>query len=482
MPEPAQQARFMRYGPFGRCLIGLSLALLITLLFFSPVVKAALTTSIIAIGLDPLTTDLICALLLITAAAIASAMLSRQRLGTAIGAGIAYGFSYILPFIYQEQLPLYDPAGHIETFNASNLPHTIIVLMAAGVLCAYIGAILGSGLGEVLLDPIWQLGQLVWQTYVRSKWARKQSIVGDKGHTRNKWGLLFAWIGLVTLLGLFLLSSGISELLFYSPDLGLHNPPAVATRGTLITDSMVSPALQGQRRSFLIYLPPSYQNAADQERRYPTLYLLHGSPGSEYDWISGGKAVQSADTLIGQGKIPELIMVFPDGNGRNGETSEWGNSFDQQQLMENFVTVDLVHFIDQKYRTIPTPGYRAIGGFSMGGFGATNIAIHHPDIFGSVISLAGYYTADGSIWGQNKAYLQANSPVSTLPASPQAWKLRIFLGAGTKDQPYYSETQNFSQELKALHMDYTVDLEDGYHTWSVWETQLYHGLNWLRWK
>lgn len=108
-----------------------------------------------------------------------------------------------------------------------------------------------------------------------------------------------------------------------------------------------------------------------------------------------------------------------------------------------------------------------------------NIAVHHPDIFGSVISLAGYYTAEGSIWGQNTAYIQANSPASVLPANPQAWKLRIFLGAATKDQPYYADTQQFILELKALHLDYTFDLEHGYHTWSIWEAQLYHALIWL---
>ena len=284
------------------------------------------------------------------------------------------------------------------------------------------------------------------------------------------------------LVGLFVLSSGIGDLLFFSPDVGVHNAPAVATRGSLIAESMLSPAFHEQRRSFLVYLPPSYRDAATQNRRYPTLYLLHGSPGSEYDWIKGGKAVQSADTLIGHGEIPELIMIFPEGNGRSGETSEWGNSFDQKQLMENFVALDLVRFIDQKYRTIPTPDYRAIGGFSMGGFGAMNIAVHHPDTFGSVISLAGYYIADGSIWGQNIDYMHANSPAYVLPANPNAWKLRIFLGAATKDQPYYTGTQQFILELKALHLDYTFDLENGYHTWSIWEAQLYHALIWLQWR
>lgn len=479
-PELERQARWKRYAPLWRSLIGLIIALLSALLFFSPVVMKTLTAPIAAAGLDPLTTGLISALFLSTSAALISVMVIRQRLGATIGAGIIYSLSYILPFLHQELSPHYDPAGHLEELNTSVLVHTISVLLASGLLCVYLGAAIGSVLGEVLLDPIWQLAQLIWHTRFSSTQAKK--LAGEKVRQRSAWNLFSAWVGLLTLLGLFLLSNGIGDLLFFSPDVGLHNPPAVATRGTLIAESIASPAFHGQRRSFLVYLPPSYQDTTIPERRYPTLYLLHGSPGSEYDWIRGGKAVQSADTLIGHSAIPELIMIFPDGNGRNGDTSEWGNSFDQKQLMENFVALDLVHFIDQKYRTIPTSGYRAIGGFSMGGFGAMNIAVHHPDIFGSVISLAGYYAADGSIWGQNTAYMQANSPAFVLPARPQAWKMRIFLGAATKDQPYYTDTQRFILELKALHLDYTFDLENGYHDWNVWEAQLYHGLIWLQWR
>ncbi len=478
-PESEQPSRWKRYAPLWRYLIGLSIALLTTVFFFSPVVLLSLITPIVAVGLNSLTTTLISALLLVTGAALVSAMVSQQRFGTAIGAGITYGFSYILPFLHQELLPHYDPAGHLETLKVSVLVHTISVLLATGLLCAYLGAAMGSALGMVLLDPIWQLVQLIRR--FSSNPAQKQPVAGEQVQQHNPWNLFFVWVSFFMLLGILLLSSGIGDLLFFSPDVGLYNPPVVATGGTLIVNSMVSPALHGQHRSFLVYLPPSYYDTAMAEQRYPTLYLLHGSPGSEYDWIRGGKAVQSADTLIAHREIPELIMVFPDGNGRNGETSEWGNSFDQKQLMENFVALDLVHFIDQNYRTIPTVGYRAIGGFSMGGFGAMNIAVHHPDIFGSVIALAGYYTASGSIWGQNTAYIQANSPAFVLPARPQAWKLRIFLGAATKDQPYYADTQQFILELKTLHVDYTFDLENGYHTWNVWEAQLYHGLLWLKW-
>src|SRR5438552_5312806 len=132
--ESERPARWKRYAPLWRGLIGLGIALLTALFFFSPVVLPVLTTPIVGVGLDPLSTELISALILVTGAALASAMVSRQRLGATIGAGITYGFSHVLPFIHQELLPHYDPAGHLETLNASVLVHTISVLLASGLL------------------------------------------------------------------------------------------------------------------------------------------------------------------------------------------------------------------------------------------------------------------------------------------------------------------------------------------------------------
>jgi len=72
----------------------------------------------------------------------------------------------------------------------------------------------------------------------------------------------------------------------------------IPAHGTIVHESVTSAALGGQQKSFLVYLPPSYNTPQGQAKRYPTLYLLHGSPGADHDWFTAGKADQSADTLI----------------------------------------------------------------------------------------------------------------------------------------------------------------------------------------
>jgi len=290
------------------------------------------------------------------------------------------------------------------------------------------------------------------------------------------------------MIALLILASGSSDLFLYTPDTGLHAPPKISStnsalpaHGTIVDDNLMSPALNGQRRIFKVYLPPSYNTAQGRTKIYPTLYLLHGSPGSDIDWFRAGDANQSADTLIATGQIPELIIIAPDGNGRAGLPSEWGDSFDGKQRIATFVAVDLVKYVDQHYRSIPLPTERAIGGNSMGGFGATNIALHYPNVFGSVISLGGYYVAEGGIWGNNAAYMRANSPADIISTDKPAWTLHMFIGAATQDQPFYTYSLNFVKQLSALRIQYHLDIQKGYHSWKIWQIQMYNALIWLRW-
>ena len=87
-------------------------------------------------------------------------------------------------------------------------------------------------------------------------------------------------------------------------------------RGTILRLEMPAPSLHQEKRDVRVYLPPSYSGPQSSARRYPVLYLLHGWPGSEGNWFGSGRAAETADRLISDGSIPELIIVCPDGGGR----------------------------------------------------------------------------------------------------------------------------------------------------------------------
>jgi enterochelin esterase-like enzyme len=463
------------------------ITLLAGALLFSSKITGGVVSFIVNAGLDPQRAQLVAALMLTTLSGGIGGMLGRRRWMAVMGGGIVFWLGYLAGFIQLEQQPTYDPGGHLEGLDVAALAHTSFILAALGLLSAFIGAAIGIALGEVLFDPFVRLVKLGWQRvrYIRKRQLPRPLATGSTPLFRS--ADIGPWSGVVLMVVLIILASSAGEVILYAPDANLHTAPAissphgkVAAHSTIVTDSLISPALNGQRRNFQVYLPPSYNTPQGRTKRYPTLYLLHGSPGGDSDWFNAGKANQSADTLIATAKIPELLIITPDGNGRSGETSEWGNSFDRKQLIETFVSVDLVNYVDQKYRTMPAPAYRAIGGNSMGAFGAMNIALHHPDVFGSVISLGGYYVAEGGIWGSNAAYIRANSPADYISTDKQAWTLHLFIGSATKDQPYYTYALNFVKEINKLPIKYNVDIQNGYHSWKIWQIQIYIALLWLR--
>lgn len=466
--------------------ISLLLTALGGLLFFQGFIVDGLVVGIISVGLDPLRAQFVAALILTAGAACLGGALGLRRSGALVGGAIVFCWAFLLGFLRTQLMPVYDPGGHLEPLNGWALLHTVCVMLGLGVLSAFIGAAVGQAFGEVVCEPLYQLGCLLLafvrqhRTEVRGERIQREKPLFPRSALRR-------WLVAGGVVMLVILAANSTDLFIFSPDVGLHGRPVTRNgqgqmvAGTLAASSLISPAMGNRSRPFLIYLPPSYNTPAGRQRAYPVLYLLHGSPGREIDCVTGGKVVESADTLISIGRIPDLIIVFPDGNGYLKMPSEWGNSYNPGQQMETFVANDLVKYVDSHYRTIPDAAHRAIGGLSMGGFGAMNIAVHHPDVFGSVISLGGYYQAEGPVWGTNMTALRLNSPLIDIRTMPSAWHLHVYLGAATKDQPYYNDTMQFTGVLNQLHVAYQFDLEKGYHSWLVWQKQFYNSLIWLKW-
>ncbi|HEU5381435.1 MAG TPA: alpha/beta hydrolase-fold protein [Ktedonobacteraceae bacterium] len=487
-----QQFRLSRGAEICSQLLTLLLAFLSGGVLAALPLSSDLSSTIIALGLDPLRVRLLMALLLTAGAAGAGALVGRRKVGAMLGGGGFFSWSYLFGFFQIELQPVRDPLGNLEPLNQSMLVHTVLVLLALALLVAFVGAAVGRAVSEVLVNPLLLLVQTFWRyaslwriaRLKRAKIAGRTALVMASFSGKK---VIVSWLAALLFATLCVLAASSIDLFLYTPDIGLHLAPILPSgngnpvAGTLVEDSIVSPALDGQRKPFLVYLPPSYNTPQGRLKRYPTLYLLHGSPGTDSDWVAGGKAVQAANTLIALKKTSELILIMPDGNGSSRQTSEWGNSADGHQNMETYVAVDLVRYVDAKYRTLAQSSDRGIGGLSMGGFGAMNIALNYPATFGFVIALGGYYRAEGSIWGKKSAYLRANSPLDVLPKDRRAWHLHFYLGAATMDQPYYTDTQQFVQELKRLHLPYTLDIQHGYHDWKVWQTQLYNALPWLHW-
>ena len=254
-------------------------------------------------------------------------------------------------------------------------------------------------------------------------------------------------------------------------------------RGTVEQRDVPTPTL-GKGRDIRVYLPPSYKKPEGATRRYPVVYLLHGWPGSDGNWFGHGHADESADTLIAEGKMPETILVCPDGNcGLLGRTL-YMNSWDGRCRMEDYIVDDVVPWVDGSYRTIASPSARGVLGLSDGGLGAVNLALRHPSVFGACASHSANFVLSrslgmGAVLGREPGASRLITEYSPLlTAAAHATQLRtqvIYFDCGWKDESL-GENRAFHRTLDSLRVPHVYREFPGSHTWSYWRVHVQQAL------
>ncbi len=156
--------------------------------------------------------------------------------------------------------------------------------------------------------------------------------------------------------------------------------PIVLPGGSRVEFSSIYSKALGQNQAFSIFLPPSFSK--DPARTYPAVYFLHGLNNDCTSWTVPryGDLPRKIEDLILAGTIPEIIMVHP-----NGDHSFYCNYADGSKRYEDFITQDIVAYVEAHYRVRPGRQFRSIGGTSMGGYGALKIAMKYPDRYAATV-------------------------------------------------------------------------------------------------
>ena len=171
-----------------------------------------------------------------------------------------------------------------------------------------------------------------------------------------------------------------------------------ATAGRLAHDTVHSVALEHNKygdspnRPVLVYLPPSYESNAS--KRFPVVYLLHGYGATEASWTGGYSGFdigRAMDSLVAAGAVNEMIIVMP--NARNRLLGSFYTNSESTGNWDDFISRELVSYVDAKYRTLAAPRSRGLAGHSMGGFGTFYLAMRHGgEIYGAAYALSGCCT------------------------------------------------------------------------------------------
>ncbi len=194
-------------------------------------------------------------------------------------------------------------------------------------------------------------------------------------------------------------------------------------------------------RRMNVYTPPGYDTEAG--KRYPVLYLQHGSGEDETGWPTQGKMNFILDNLIADNKATPMIVVMDRGYATDPSVpatagahgmSMAGNVFPQVLVSE------IVPFVDQTFRSIADRDHRAMAGLSMGGFQTFQTTMGNLDRFAYIGGFSG------------ASFLQADTDVTKMFngewADPAAFnkKVRVlYISVGT------AEPARMYSGLKALH-------------------------------
>ena len=232
----------------------------------------------------------------------------------------------------------------------------------------------------------------------------------------------------------------------------------------------------GRTMPYTLLLPAGYE--AEPERRYPVLYLLHGAWSGHTEWATRTRLTEHA------ARFP-LIIVCPEGehsyyvNGANGE--RW----------EDSIVADLPAHIEATERARADRTGRAIAGLSMGGVGAFDCGMRHPERYCAIASHSGAFhflawagTKDGDD-PQFRALLGPRNSPTRQEYDPQRVIEQAIRSHGPDGLPMLSMDcglEDFPDLLaanRALHRTLTrlgvhhfYREQPGGHQWDYWDREV----------
>lgn len=234
------------------------------------------------------------------------------------------------------------------------------------------------------------------------------------------------------------------------------------------------------RHRALVDLPPQY--FTEPTRRFPVVYLLHGSPGVPVDWLRGGRAAQ-AGRVAARAGFP-VIIVMPRVTRSWMDDTECVNG--RKGAAETYVVRDVVNAVDWSLRTLADRTHRAIGGMSAGGFCALNLGLRHPDVYSVILDMSGY-TRPTYTGGARRLFepistaaaeVRANSPADYVTRMPTRPSVAIWLDYGARDHSVAAEMVPFARALRRRGIAPEFHVRPGSHTFAVWVPALRESLLW----
>ena len=220
----------------------------------------------------------------------------------------------------------------------------------------------------------------------------------------------------------------------------------------------------------------------DPEKRFPVLYLLHGSSDDHSIWLRRTNIERYVDGM-------DLAVVMP-----SAHLSRYENMLHGPRYFD-YITEELPQIMQEFFPISGKPEEQYIAGLSMGGMGALKAGLTRPELYAAV----GCFSSGNLFYRDPEKYRPAaprnSGGVSVMEAvygSPNQADMkgtdwdpfvqaerwikrgetgpRFFHVCGTED--FLLDSARLTRDWFEQHpqLDYTYQEAPGAHTWEFWDT------------
>jgi enterochelin esterase-like enzyme len=200
-------------------------------------------------------------------------------------------------------------------------------------------------------------------------------------------------------------------------------------------------------RFLRVWLPPGYEEGENHGTHYPVLYLNDGQNLFETISAFGGvewQVDEAADRLIREGVVPPLIIVGIDNTGKNRMREYMPHRSMHPMMLRvqgrhypDFLTKEVMPFVESNYRVATGPENTGLGGSSLGALIALYTAIARPGLIGRLL------LESPSLWASQRQLIKESRAV-------RIWPERVFLAAGTAEAGAAERSRTVVDDVREL--------------------------------
>ena len=239
----------------------------------------------------------------------------------------------------------------------------------------------------------------------------------------------------------------------------------------LVSENIYYSKITGSWRRCFVYTPAGYEK--DTNRRYPVLYLQHGSFEDETGWSQQGKANLILDNLIADEKAVPMIIVMDNGYAfKPDDEKVVRNPTRPAMVFEEVMMQEIIPMIDARFRTLDDRDHRAIAGLSMGANQTMRIAMANLDQFAYYGGFSGTANYPASEKIDVETFL--NGAFKNGKKVDEQLKV-LWLGVGTKEPEVFPKSIGaFRDMLNKQGIEHVYyESPETAHEWQTWRRSLY---------